>query len=354
MTDLSRFNLKMKANSLEILSLIQLRERLSRQEIAESISFLASPATLKRLLQTLQDEGWITVEGKGKATTYVSSAKLELCFPINLETYFSKEQDDRIVKSSFDFKVFEKLRQIQVFTKEETFLLKEIDEKFQRRFSELAPDEYHKEMERLAIDLSWKSSQIEGNTYSLLETELLLREKRAASGKTKDEATMLLNHKEAIDFLVSNSDYAEEISVRAIEELHAILIRELGINKNIRRRRVGITGTNYQPLDNEFEIREALEKTCDLINAAQNGYEKAFLALLLVSYIQPFSDGNKRTARILSNAILLANGLCPISFRTVDPLDYKKAMLVFYEQTNLSPMKKIFIEQAEFAVETYF
>jgi Fic family protein len=107
-------------------------------------------------------------------------------------------------------------------------------------------------------------------------------------------------------------------------------------------------------LDNEFQIREALEKTCDLINSAQNGYEKAFLALLLVNYIQPFSDGNKRTARILSKALLLANGLCPISFRTVDSLDYKKAMLVFCEQTNLSPMKNIFMEQAEFAVETYF
>jgi len=344
----------MKASSLEILSLVQLKKRLSRQEIAENISFSASPATLKRLLQNLVDESWITVDGRGKATTYVSSPKLEVCFPIDLEIYFSKEQDDRVVKRNFDFEVFEKLKQVQVFSQEELISMNEIQQKFQQRSSDLAPEEYHKEMERLAIDLSWKSSQIEGNTYSLLETELLLREKRTATGKTKDEATMLLNHKEAIDFLVWNSDYAEEISVRAIEELHTILIRELGINKNIRSRRVGITGTNYQPLDNEFQIREALEKSCDLINASQGGYKKAFLALLLVSYIQPFSDGNKRTARILSNALLLANGLCPISFRTVDPLDYKKAMLVFYEQTNLSPMKKIFIEQAEFAVETYF
>jgi prophage maintenance system killer protein len=354
LTIFSRFNLIMKANSSEILSLIQLKKRLSRQEIADSISFLVSPATLKRLLQNLLDEGWITVEGKGKATTYVSSPQLEVCFPIDLETYFTKEQDDRVVKSNFDFEVFEKLKHVQVFSQEEIFSLNEIQQKFQQLSSDLTPEEYQKEMERFAIDLSWKSSQIEGNTYSLLETEVLLKEKRTASGKTKDEATMLLNHKEAIDFLVSNTDYAESISVRAIVDLHAILIRELGINKNIRRRRVGITGTNYQPLDNEFQIREALEKTCDLINSAHKGYEKAFLALLLVSYIQPFSDGNKRTARILSNAILLANGLCPISFRTVDPLDYKKAMLVFYEQTNLSPMKKIFIEQAEFAVKTYF
>ena len=226
----------MKGNSSEILSLIQLKKRLSRQEIAESISFSASPATLKRLLQNLVDESWITVEGRGKATTYVSSPKLEVCFPIDLEIYFSKEQDDRVVKRNFDFEVFEKLKQVQVFSQEELISLNEIQQKFQQRSSDLALEEYQKEMERLAIDLSWKSSQIEGNTYSLLETEVLLKEKRTASGKTKDEATMLLNHKEAIDFLVSNTDYAESISVRLIEDLHAILIQDLGINKNIRSR----------------------------------------------------------------------------------------------------------------------
>jgi Fic family protein len=128
----------------------------------------------------------------------------------------------------------------------------------------------------------------------------------------------------------------------------------LGINRNIRKRRVGITGTNYNPLDNEFEIKEALGKTFALVNSKKSVYEKAFLTLVLISYIQPFADGNKRTSRILSNGILIAENYCPLSFRTVDPFDYKKAMLVFYEQTNISPMKKLFIDQAEFAVNTYF
>lgn len=78
------------------------------------------------------------------------------------------------------------------------------------------------------------------------------------------------------------------------------------------------------------------------------------LALVLLSYIQAFSDGNKRTARITSNAILIANRYCPISFRTVDSVDYKKAMLIFYEQNNISAFKKIFIDQFAFAVQTYF
>ncbi len=83
-------------------------------------------------------------------------------------------------------------------------------------------------------------------------------------------------------------------------------------------------------------------------------FEKALLSLVLLSYIQAFGDGNKRTARIISNALLMANGYCPISFRTIDSVEYKKAILIFYEQNNMNAFKEIFINQFEFAVKTYF
>lgn len=126
------------------------------------------------------------------------------------------------------------------------------------------------------------------------------------------------------------------------------------MDRGIRHRRVGITGTKYHPLDNEFQIREAMSDTCQLINSKKSVFEKALLALVLLSYIQAFSDGNKRTARITSNAILIANGYCPLSFRTVNSYDYKKAMLIFYEQNSFYAIKQIFIEQYEFAVREYF
>ena len=85
------------------------------------------------------------------------------------------------------------------------------------------------------------------------------------------------------------------------------MVKELDVDTGIRRRRVGVTGTNYRPLDNEYQIREALEDTCRLINGKENVFEKALLALVLLSYIQAFADGNKRTSRITSNAILIAN-----------------------------------------------
>ena len=275
--------------------------------------------------------------------------------PLDLDTYFAKDIDEREVQEMFNFDLIrEVLPKVEIFTAEELAILQDAQNTFLHNTEGMTELEYRKEMERLGVDLSWKSSQIEGNTYSLLETERLLKDKQAASGKTKEEAIMLLNHKDALDFVLDVPDYLKEISVHRIEDIHSILTKELGVDRNIRHRRVGITGTNYRPLDNEFQIREALEDSCTLINGKKNVFEKAILALVLLSYIQAFTDGNKRTARITSNAILIANGYCPISFRTVDSIDYKKAMLMFYEQNNIAAFKKIFIDQFLFAVKTYF
>ena len=128
----------------------------------------------------------------------------------------------------------------------------------------------------------------------------------------------------------------------------------MDVERNIRKRRVGISGTNYKPIDNEFQIKEALDEMCTLVNKQENVFAKALLVLVLISYIQPFADGNKRTTRIISNAVLINYNYCPISFRTIDSVEYKKAMLIFYEQNNISAFKKIFINQFEFAVNTYF
>jgi Fic family protein len=326
----------------------------SSSEILEGIPGSKSLATLKRELSRLVEAGYLQLSGRGKGTRYSVAPAYRLLQPVNLSEYFLQEIDERAIRP-FDFELIKiTLAETSVFTENETEKLTKLQEIYAENCSRLSPAAYKKELERLAIDLSWKSSQIEGNTYSLLETERLLKEHETASGKTRDEATMLINHKEAIDFIIAQSDYLVPLSIAKIEDIHKILTKDLNIDRNIRNRRVGISGTNYQPPDNEFHIREALEETCRLINNKPDVFEKALLSLLLLSYIQPFADGNKRTARIVSNAILMNYKYCPLSFRTVDSLEYKKAMLLFYEQNNLSAFKGLFIEQFEFAVETYF
>jgi Fic family protein len=338
-----------------ILNYLKNNTNSSSKKIFEGLNSIVSYATVKRLLSKLLSENYITKQGNARNSRYALSPTFNLFYPINLDEYYRKEIDEREVLTGYNFSLIpETLQGVSLFTTQELTLLKDLQSKFSENIAQLSDFEYQKDMERLAIDLSWKSSQIEGNTYSLLETERLLKDKQTAEGKTKDEAIMLLNHKDAIDFVVANSDYFGLLSVAKLEELHSILIKELGVNRNSRTRRVGITGTNYRPLENEFQIREALQQTCDLINNRENIFEKALFALVLLSYLQAFTDGNKRVARITANALLMANKHCPISFRTVDSIDYKKAMLLFYEQNNISAFKQIFVNQFKFAVENYF
>lgn len=342
-------------SEIEILQYLHYNPEASRADISSAMTIAISPATLKRLISDCIKKGYIEVIGRGPATRYRLTPQAHVTMELNLDTYFDKDIDEGRVQDSFNFDLINDILPIvNLFTREELDILNNAQDLFHQHLSDMSELEYRKEMERLGIDLSWKSSQIEGNTYSLLETERLLKEKQTASGKTKDEAVMLLNHKDALDFILDVPDYLKTLTVRRIEDIHALLTKELGVERNIRHRRVGITGTNYTPLDNEFQIREALEDSVRLINSKSNIFEKALLALVLLSFIQAFTDGNKRTARIVSNGILIANGYCPISFRTVDSIDYKKAMLMFYEQNNIAAFKHIFIDQFLFAVKTYF
>ncbi len=338
-----------------ILDFIKHHPNCSSNEILQGINERKSLATVKRTISKLIQGKLIISTGRGKATRYKLSPFYTLFEQIEVDKYYEKEVDERKINEKFNFSLIaEILPNIKLFSNTEIEKLTSLQNEYTDNISELSEFEYKKELERLSIDLSWKSSQIEGNTYSLLETERLLKEKETAAGKSKEEAIMLLNHKDAIDFIIKNPEYLFPLTVSKIEDIHSLLTKELAVDRNIRKRRVGISGTNYKPIDNEFQIKEALSGMCELINRKESVFERALLVLILLSYIQPFVDGNKRTARIVSNAILINHKYCPVSFRTVDSVDYKKAMLLFYEQNNITNFKRIFIEQFEFAVKTYF
>lgn len=340
-----------------VLEYIRKHPRSSSKEIHDGAAKGQGYATTKRLLTRLEKEHLIATDGKGKNTKYILNPGYALLHPVNLEDYYKQELDDREIIDRFKLGLMAEnspLARTNLFNKAEKQQLEALQQKFKKNIAGITTTTYQKEFERLAIDLSWKSSQIEGNTYSLLETERLLKEKETAQGKPKDDATMLLNHKDAIEFIVKHPDYIAPLTVPNIEDIHSLLIKDLGVSRNVRQGRVGISGTNYKPLDNQHQIKEAMEDMCRLINSKPDIFEKALLALALLSYIQPFEDGNKRTARIVANGILIAHHHCPLSFRTVDPVEYKKAMLLFYEQNNISALKAMFIEQYDFAVNTYF
>lgn len=338
----------------EIIEIIVGLGSASISQISEHLTVKPSIPTLNRELAALVESQCLEKIGKGRATQYRITPYCQLFAPIHTETYFEKEPDHRKAAVRFNDGVLALLEQVPLFTPCEQAQLEMLKKTYQNNITDYPRMLYQKEMERLTIELSWKSSQIEGNTYSLLETERLFKEKEAVQGKPKEDATMLLNHKDALEYVLAHPDLAKTINLKVIEEIHSLLIKDLGVGRNLRTRIVGITGTAYKPLDNPYQIREAIESMCRLINAKDNGFEKALLAVVLISYIQPFEDGNKRTARMVSNALLIADGACPLSYRSVDAIEYKKAMLLFYEQNSLSAFKTVFMEQVAFSVNNYF
>ncbi len=346
--------MKLSNRQQEIINIITANEQVAISQIKKRLEDAISIPTLNRDIAKLVENNFLQKTGAGRTTAYIITPHYKLFAPIEPNTYFDLDPDTRGASTAFNYGLLESLHTIIAITKEEQKFLESLKQEYQANIANLSSTLYQKELERLTIELSWKSSQIEGNTYSLLETERLFKEKQEADNKTKEEATMLLNHKDAITYIMDNQNLAETLDLRLLEEIHSILMKDLNVSRNIRTRAVGITGTAYRPLDNEYQIRENFQAMCDLINSRNNGFEKALLAVVLISYIQPFEDGNKRTGRMISNALLIAYKACPLSYRSVDSLDYKKAMLLFYEQNNLSAFKKIFIEQNEFGVKNYF
>ena len=271
----------------KIISVITAHPSLSSKDIWEALrvkhkNYKMSYATLKRRLNNLASTNLISTVGNGRGTKYVISQEFQILFPFDVEGYLSQNIAQRKAKTGYDFDLItEVLEGANLFTEEELNILNELQEEYTENISRLTDNENRKALEHLSIDLSWKSSEIEGNTYTLLETEALLKNRETAQGKTMEEANMLLNHKAAIDFLVQEKTYLEPLSVTKIENIHSLLIQNLNVDRNIRKGIVTIIGTNYKPLDNEHQIREALHDMWELLNKRENILEKPLLGLAL-------------------------------------------------------------------------
>jgi len=311
-----------------------------------------SVATLKRDLSSLCEMGFLKLSGYKESSSYSLTDKGIIFCPLDAKEYCDIEIDKRNGNRSYSFNLFKSIPP-NLFSAEELKQFESATEKYVSAGEGVSEVLRKKELERFIIELSWKSSKIEGNTYSLLDTERLLREGIRAEGHTEEEATMIINHKNAFQYILDDLDCYKEPSIKKIEEIHGILIHQLGVPQGIRNRLVRITGSLYSPLDVHTQIEEAVNTLLQHISRMNDPYSKSLLALLGIAYIQPFEDGNKRTSRLAANAVLLANELAPLSYRSVDEVSYKEAMLVFYERNSIHPIREIFIEQYFFACENY-
>jgi len=312
----------------------------------------ASLVTVKRALSEMANNNVLVVSGSGRSVSYSINVIGRIFFEIDAHEYCSIEPDKRYGLNQYNFDLFSSMPD-NVFTDDELKVLEKATNSYRLRAKDLSITLQKKELERFIIELSWKSSKIEGNTYSLLDTEKLILENKEAFGKTKQETQMILNHKDAFNFIYENAEQFKTITRKKLEDLHAILIKDLGVDTGLRKKMVGVTGSIYKPLDNVYQISDAIDVLEKTISRISNPYAKALISLLGTSYIQPFNDGNKRTSRLMASAILLAHNLSPLSYRSVDENEYREAVLVFYELNSIMPFKKIFIDQYNFVVQNY-
>lgn len=205
---------------------------------------------------------------------------------------------------------------------------------------------FRKVMDRLLIDLSWNSSRLEGNTYSLLETERLLELGENAEGKDARDAQMILNHKAAIEML---ADQADEIGFNryTLCNLHALLSDNLladpAASGRLRAKPVGITGTVFHSLEVPQAIEDRFQQILDKATAIEDAFEQAFFVMVQIPYLQPFEDVNKRVSRLAANIPLVRRNLCPLSFVDVPVADYVNGTLGVYELNRIDYLRDVFL-----------
>lgn len=203
----------------------------------------------------------------------------------------------------------------------------------------------HQIFNRLLIDLSYNSSRLEGNTYSLLDTQKLLLEGASAEGKLDEETIMILNHKEAIRYLVDTAPRLE-VSSETVCTLHYLLsdgLVEANHSGKVRRHGVRVGGSSYIPFEDPKQLQTRLERVTKMAACIQNPYEQSLFLLVHISYLQAFADVNKRTARLSANISLIKNNLVPLSFNDVERLDYSSAMIVVYELQDIRPILDLYL-----------
>jgi hypothetical protein len=352
---------------------------ISVAEIAYALKPPVPRRTLQYRLKSLVEAGRIAVEGEGRGAKYrmppaakapavavdkalaaPEAAAEEEAVPLSpaskeIRRYLSQPLTARKpVGYNHEF--------LESYRSNETFYLSEAQRTHlaqvgKPNFADQAAGTYAKQiLNRLLIDLSWNSSRLEGNTYSLLDTKRLIELGEAAEGRDHLEAQMIVNHKDAIEFLVND---AEDIGFNryTILNLHGILAQNLlpdpSAPGRLRRIGVGIERSTFHPLELPQLIEERFNQLLEKATALQDPSEQALFVMVQLPYLQPFDDVNKRVSRLSANIPFIKRNLSPLSFIDVPRTLYTDAILGVYELNQVDLFRDVFLWAYERSAARY-
>lgn len=363
---------------LDWLEPFRLKEELNALDYEVFFTPRLARRTVLNRLNRLRDAGWIGRFGEGRATVYrlANDGRARLLVKPILQPPVDGVQPAARLSTSAE-EVRKGLRRpaserpavgyqrsfLEGYVPNETYYLPEPDRR--RLFktgsqtgmeAEPAGTYARHICQRLLIDLSWNSSRLEGNTYSLLETEQLFQAGATGDGALSNEAVMILNHKEAIEFLLE-STLEVGFERRTILNLHALLtadlLRDPSAEGALRTVPVGIGKSSYLPPAIPALIETLFDSILSKARDIRDPFEQAFFAMVHLPYLQPFIDGNKRVSRLAANLPLFQRNLAPLSFVDVSESDYTDGMLAVYELNDIRILREVFIQTYERSAQRY-
>jgi len=333
------------------------------RQIAQALTTRFSRRTLQRRLSLLAQLNRIVIEGQTRQRRYHARVESVERVPDECSVEFQGEVSIPMTEAGYALK--QAIRQpiqhrtpvgyeqefLHAYRPNETFYLPLEMRRRLLHMGHTLPGQHpagtyvRQIFNRLLIDLSWNSSRLEGNTYSLLETERLLQFGDMAQGKDRKEAQMILNHKAAIEFLV-DIEGRIDFSRYTLLNLHALLANNLLADSlacgRLRAIPVGIGGTVYHPLEVPQLVDEYFQQILDTAGVIRDPFEQSFFVMVHLPYLQPFEDVNKRVSRLAANLPLIRHNLSPLSFVDVPERAYIDATLGVYELNNVALLRDVY------------
>lgn len=333
--------------------------------------------TLQRRLATLVEQGRVQVHGEGRGVRYfpvahllaaTDSRQLNTASPGSTEIYVPLTTESRELRA----RVRAPRSQRRPVGYQMDFLAS-----YQPNASYYLPESLRQQLhqlgrstainapagtfarglaQRLLIDLSWASSQLEGNTYSRLDTERLIEYGQIAEGKDALETQMILNHKAAIEYLLNDPAHCV-VTPATLIALHAMLSDGLLPDPRscgrLRHHAVDIGASVYLPIALPQRLEELFAATLEIAAEIQDPLEQAFFLMVHIPYLQPFADVNKRLSRLAANIPLLRHNLCPLSFVDVPQQAYIDGMIAIYELNRVELLRDVFVWAYERSCQQY-